>query len=767
MNIQHLFTFFLFILVLSSNAQSIVSGKIVENTKEETSISNAVLITNQQRYFFSNHAGEFSFELNPNEHVDQILAKGYLVYNQENLSSLIKMQPSEASIGTRLKGSEIAEVTKQQVASSNFQFKSFSKTVISNEAPDFVLRKDLDFRLTQGRGLQQKINAISVEGLEGVIPKMVNKDIHFFNWFQTYIKIFEEQFVSPFNTLSKANYEFYSIYEDAQVEIISIEPLLKGFQRSFKGVLVLDKSSLKFKKIQVTLYADYKLTLSTEFDNKLGLPLSTELYISPGNGGKKVSFFGGGLDFGRIQKKNPKHDKAKLVHQQIYFDYISGDTITPFFKQLSKILEDRDYTVPYTYWEELDYDFIKGKALDTSALSLYVEKENVKNRVKRISAFDAGYFPVGIVDIDLTRLIKVNNYEGLRLGLGLQTNQSFSEKYRIGGFTAYGTQDGNFKYGLNVGKLLNADTSTWLNAFYDNDIEEVGTNSYLTDQRVYSLFEPRLVNITFFYKYKKYGLSLQHNFTPQLMSELKVDKNNISQTRAYAFENDGNLFENYNLTTATFGLRWTPNYAYSKVGERIYIDNEFTPEITAQLSQSIEGVLDGDFSFTKLSAKIDYDFQHSWGSLSSIELGGDLGFGDIPLMHTFHAFPNSPNKLTVLNRFSVAGVKSFETMYFNEFFSTKLATLHLKHRLAPFKLSNTIQPELVLISRHAIGDFQNPELHQNIAFNTLSQGYNEAALEINKLFFGFGLSFAYRYGAYHLSEFEDNLSLKFTFYLKL
>jgi len=74
-------------------------------------------------------------------------------------------------------------------------------------------------------------------------------------------------------------------------------------------------------------------------------------------------------------------------------------------------------------------------------------------------------------------------------------------------------------------------------------LKRLGTNSYLTDQRVYSLFEPRLVNITFFYKYEKYGLSLQHNFTPQLMSELKVDKNNISQTRAYAFENDGNLFE--------------------------------------------------------------------------------------------------------------------------------------------------------------------------------------------------------------------------------
>jgi len=101
------------------------------------------------------------------------------------------MQPSEDPIGnTSKKGQKIAEVTKQQVATVNFKFKSFSKTVISNEAPDFVLRKDSDFRLTQSRGLQQKINAISVEGLEGVVPKMVTKDIHFLIGFKTYIKNF-------------------------------------------------------------------------------------------------------------------------------------------------------------------------------------------------------------------------------------------------------------------------------------------------------------------------------------------------------------------------------------------------------------------------------------------------------------------------------------------------------------------------------------------------------------------------------------------------
>jgi hypothetical protein len=696
--------------VLNVHAQSLVTGKIVENTSEEHFIPNAVLVTNQQRYFFSNYKGEFSFQLADGEVIQQIISRNHKTLRSFQEVSYLKMTPKEPENANQIGDDYIDSISKNQVTSSNFSLKSLSKTSITNSRSDFVLRKAIDMRLTEEQGLQQKYNAINVDGLSEAVPKMVNKDIYSFNWFQTFLQIFGERFISPFNKLNAINYEFYSILETPEVKIIGFEPLLKGFKRSFQGVLILDKSSSKFKKIQATLDADFRLNVVTDFDLKTGLPKKTELDIYPGSGGIKLSFFGGGMSFGRIQKKNPE-GKAELHHQQVYYDILSEDTISPFPNSLSKILEDKNEIIPEDYWSKFDFAFIKEKREDIDELKAYIEEENIENRVKRISAFDAGYFPVSIFDIDLTRLIKANNYEGLRLGLGVITNQSFSEKYRLGAFTAYGTQDGAFKYGFNAGMLLDSDTATWLNAFYDNDIEEVGMNNYLTDQRVYSLFEPRLVNITFFYKYEKYGLGLQHNFTPQLISEFKIDKNRISQTRDYAFLNEGNLFENYDLTSATFGLRWTPNYSYSKVGKRIYIDNQFTPEVTAQLSQSFEGILGGDFSFTKLSAKIDYDFAHSWGSFSSIELGGDIGFGDIPLMHTFHAFPNSPNKQGILNRFSVAGVKSFETMYFNESFSTKLATLHLKHRLAPFKLSNTIQPELVLISRHAIGDFDNPENH--------------------------------------------------------
>ena len=61
----------------------------------------------------------------------------------------------------------------------------------------------------------------------------------------------------------------------------------------------------------------------------------------------------------------------------------------------------------------------------------------------------------------------------------------------------------------------------------------------------------------------------------------------------------------------------------------------------------------------------------------------------------------------------------------------------------------------------------NIQRHQGVQFNTLEKLYSESGFEINKILFGFGLSFAYRYGGYHLSKLDDNIAFKFTFNLSL
>ncbi len=390
-----------------------------------------------------------------------------------------------------------------------------------------------------------------------------------------------------------------------------------------------------------------------------------------------------------------------------------------------------------------------------------------KAEEKKESPLASGYYTLGFFDVDLQTLVKVNQYEGFRFGVGGVTNDKLFEKYKIGGYIAYGTKDRDIKFSVGGSARVNKEHKTWINAYYIDDIKEVGQFDFLTDARVYSVFEPRLVNIIQFYKYRTWQANIQHEFTPKILSEFRVSRSTIDNIENYTFLADNQFYRDYEIAEVTASARISPktNFFTNEDGTIEYFDG--FPKISAQITKGISGITNSNFDYTKYGLKLDYYIKRTDLSSTNIILEGALATGDVPLTHLFHAYPNQPTKDEILQRFSVAGVQSFETMYFGEFFSDKLATLQIKHSLRRFDLGKRFQPELVLITRHAIGDMDDPARHLGIDFNTLDQVYNETGFEINKILFGFGLSAAYRYGFYNLPDFEDNISFKFTFYLTL
>jgi hypothetical protein len=384
----------------------------------------------------------------------------------------------------------------------------------------------------------------------------------------------------------------------------------------------------------------------------------------------------------------------------------------------------------------------------------------------RQSPFNTGFYPIYFFDVDLRYLIKYNDYEGIRLGFGGITNKKLSDKFRIGGYLARSFKDQKYKYSLGSGIKLTSKNNTWLNIFYKKDIQEVGSFQQLTDQLIYSVFEPRLVNISQFYKHRSWQTNIQNKFSSKILSELRLSHSNVEQIINYQYLNDNRLFNAYKLSEVSASIRISPktNSFLTEDGSIEYYDG--LPNISAQITQGFKGIFESNFNYTKFGLKLDYFIKQNNLSSTKILLDGYLAFGDVPLTHLFHAYPNSPTKDEILQRFSVAGNRSFETMYFGEFYSDKLATFQIEHSLRRFNISKHIQPELVFITKHAIGDLKNKEKHYGVQFNTLDHFYSESGIELNKLIFGFGLSFAYRYGFYHLPDFEDNVSFKFTFNLK-
>lgn len=378
-----------------------------------------------------------------------------------------------------------------------------------------------------------------------------------------------------------------------------------------------------------------------------------------------------------------------------------------------------------------------------------------------------GYLPLGYFNLDLRYLIKFNQYEGFRTGLGGITNDRFSEKYRLNAYGVYGFRDKRYKFSLGGGIRVSEVTNTWVNLSYTDDLQETGSSSFLTDKRFFTFFEPRLLNISLFHRHITKSIGLEHKISNRLLSETQFSISKIDPTYNYNFVLNDDSFRNYDLSLAKISLQWSPFSNYEYINERIVETKNGYPKFTLQFTQSFDGLVNGNFTFTKVDFRTVQQFTHKNKSVTKLTLVAGIAGGETPLTHLYHAYPNNINKETILQRFSVAGFNSFETMYFNEFFSDKFSTFQFKHFLKPFEFSQWFKPQLVLISRFALGNMQSIERHQGIEFNTLEKLYSEAGFEINKLLYAFGLSFAYRYGAYHLPNFEDNFAFKFTFNLTL
>jgi hypothetical protein len=378
-----------------------------------------------------------------------------------------------------------------------------------------------------------------------------------------------------------------------------------------------------------------------------------------------------------------------------------------------------------------------------------------------------GYLPTKYFNFDLRYLIKFNQYEGIRTGIGGTTNQNFSKKIRVNGYTVYGFRDDKFKFSIGGAVKLAPKTNTWLNLSYTDDLQETGSTKFLTDGRFFQFFEPRLLNIDLFHHHITKALSLEHELFNKLNTKTEFSVSKINPTYQYSFTSNNTALSNFRLSMVKVAFQWSPFSDFDQTKNGLKETKQGYPKFTIQYSKSIKNVFDGDFNFSKIDFRTIHKFLFEEDNYSEITLVSGLANGNTPLTHMYHAYPNNITKETVMQRFSVAGLNSFETMYFNEFFSDKFTTIQAKHFFKPFYITERYKPQLVLISRYAIGDMASPEKHNGISFKSLKKGYTESGFELNKLLFGFGLSFTYRYGGYHLPEFTDNLALKFTFNVTL
>ncbi|MHA7055952.1 DUF5686 family protein [Aquimarina sp. M1] len=804
--------FFTHFVLLS---QISITGKVIDQSTSSP-LPFATVKTDNNTYALTSSKGEFvircdSYPVNLTISYIGYTTKSFSIKSEDVVKVEILLAPKQErleAVELDIPGSIASNIVKQAINNkeknnpdkvlSGYNYKTYNKFKITednqarfetpdttgadmerifNDAHSFLSEKVSLHEFNKGRDEKETVLASRMTGFNKPVYNVLGIKIQSNSLYEENYVIFNNRYASPLSKKALKNY-YYKVLDTTQGKrpayVILFQPRRSKKIASLEGVLYLDMETLAIQKAIAELRGELNVMVTNDFNydekEKLWFPLSQEVSITPGIGKQKVTLFGGQISVGRLgnDKKSFTGNNDFLVSKTDFFDYDTKSN-TKIKRQQSAIeIAPEATTRSEEYWNTYRTSAITEKDLNSfPVVDSIVQAQNIERRIDVIQSFNIGYYPVGFFDFDLTYPIKYNNFEGLRIGLGGLTNEKLSERFRAEGYLVYGFKDSKFKFGVGGGLLLNKDSGSWLNINYKDDLREVGSFFYLTDRRVYSLFEPRLVNIDFYYKHRTWSTSLQHRIFPKLLSETQLSVSNIDQTGGYTYLDNGTAFSQYKTAESTIALRWSPFSKFLKTPNGFREIQDGYPKITAQYTQGYKGIFDSDFSYSKIGIKAEYIINRLNQSRTSLLLEADIASGDVPLTHLYHAYPNAPTKETIFQRFSVAGRRSFETMYFSEFFSDRLATLQIRHKLRPFKISSWFKPEMVFITRYAIGDVSNRDKHQGVDFNSLQQGYQESGFEINKLFAGFGLSFAYRYGAYHLPKVEDNIAFKFTFYLKL
>lgn len=669
----------------------------------------------------------------------------------------------------------------KEVDSSNYSFKKEME-----RSHMYMTEKVSEVSYSKTKGKREKVLASRMAGFKEPIYELLGIKIQSFSFYKNAYELFGTSYAGPLanNALAKYNYKILDTISNSNREayMIYYSPKKKGKTSGLEGILYIDRDSYALQKgiAEIKGVIDIKAVQNFEFHETFGVwfPTDKEIIIRKGKTDDSVSLFGATIKVSAEQpqdstttvrtNKQDVSDFVYLTSKTKNFDLTINQPVEIHGRGLSIEIDEKAHTRDENYWSRFRTDSISKRGRETYiVLDSIIEEEGVEKDIYLARKLLKGYYPTKYVDLDLRYLVKYNNYEAFRLGLGGVTNANFSPKYRINGYGVYGTRDKDFKFGVGAAARLDKRTQTWFGISYTDDLVETGSSRFITDKRAFSLFEPRLFNIDLFYETRRITANIEHQITAKTQANLMLSKSNVESTYDYGFVNNGEIYNSYELTEAIFSVQWNPFSEYMQTRHgRTEIKKGF-PQFTFQATQSINNLLGGDFNFTKLDFRMLHEIHPIDKGVTSFLMIGGIGFGDIPISHLYHTSPNNPNKDALLQRFSIAGRNSFETMYFNEFFSDKYVMLQAKHQFKPFKISKGFRPELTLISRFAIGDADNIDRHLGQNFNSLKHGFSESGFEINKLFAGFGLSFMYRYGAYHLPKFEDNLSFKFTYYFSL
>jgi hypothetical protein len=311
---------------------------------------------------------------------------------------------------------------------------------------------------------------------------------------------------------------------------------------------------------------------------------------------------------------------------------------------------EKEIILPEAHYKSREWwDTMRFNPLKLSEVKLIKIHDTIKSvpAYKRwywvIKVFSTAKLQFGPIDVGrIYKFVSANNVEGVRLRLGVETNEFFSDKYHIAGYAAYGLKDHVLRYNGTIHFPLPAKNDLWrqFQFFYQYDLNQLGSQSqFLTFDNVLTLLNPsqlsKIMNI------REWQVSLENEWIHSFSSNMAVHNQTYYDLPGiFDFKvkrGDGQIVHlpNFNTFELAIDNRYSYNEKYYRSGFYRYFITTKSPVF---LFNYHVGVLDMDgkrsmynkFQVTMIH-RLAWTLGHTW---YSVQAGKIFGKSPYPISYS-------------------------------------------------------------------------------------------------------------------------------------
>lgn len=612
---------------------------------------------------------------------------------------------------------------------------------------------------------QEKIIASRVSGFKSAPFASLASQLQSFTFFDNNIDVLDILYVNPLQKGTFKRYRFDitdTIIQDADTTImITFHPRKNVNFKALKGTLYLNKNNYALTNV----IAEPALNIDKNNSVKI-----QQLYSKVNDKQWFPTQLVTEILFNNVNASSDKAENPRIMKcvSKLYVSKVNLDSTIKIKNKNIEVLNEKGFEKKSDdYWNAIRKDSLSKKELNTYQVVDSIGKaEKFEAKMKLLKIISTGQVPMGLVSLDITKILRANDYEGVRVGAGLITNDKLTKWASVGGYAGYGFGDKAWKYGGQVQINFNESKTINLKAEAARDLLETANTTFLGDNN--SIFSTQnirnyLVGMMDKTSYGKISFNTPINHFIKSSIYLSV----MQRSSRSGFGNPENLYNdnisNYTSNEAGIQLKIWPFEKFTESFLGLLSLGSKWPCLYINYSKTLPVAIQdytNTFDYQKIDVRINHRIPFKVRGYMYYQIQAGTVIGNVPYSFQFN------NNGSRISKYYVSADNSFETMYFNEFISTKYATLFTTYNTGKlFKQNKYSNPEFEFVNNIGYGQLQNAEHLTYIQLGDISKVYTETGLRIKNLFKNgistFGAGVFYRYGNYALPELKNNIAFKF------